>query len=550
LAAAFGPAPKASAHPHVFVDARAEVVFDGQGRIAAVRNIWQFDEAFSSYATLNLDSDGDGTFSPEELEPLAKINVESLQEFAFFTYLTLDEKELPFVPPSEYFLTYESSRLTLYYTLPLKEPAVLATPAKLEVFDPEYFVAFTFVGDEPAVLDGAPDGCTATFHPPQELDAQTMAILSAIPMDQRTIPDDLVAAASVLANVIVIECADAGLVAAPEAAPPEETPRPKPPSPFGVGTPDAPGGAWLTGPLGPFFIWIGQMQARFYKALTDRFAEIRSDPQAALLLLGLSFLYGVLHAAGPGHGKAVITSYLFATGETLRRGVALSFAAAFVQAFTAIAIVGAATLVFHAAASTVTSATQWIEIGSYALIVLVGLWLVWTKTWGGGHHHHHHRLDADGAARGDDEHHHEHHDHAHCAAHDREHAHDDHNHQPGARAASTPTRSSLVAAISAIVAVGVRPCTGAIIVLVFSFSLGMFGVGMIAALVMALGTGLTVAVLAVLAVTAHGFAMSLAGTDSTVAYRVVRGLEIAAAFVVLGFGVVLLGGALANGLPA
>ena len=95
-----------------------------------------------------------------------------------------------------------------------------------------------------------------------------------------------------------------------------------------------------------------------------------------------------------------------------------------------------------------------------------------------------------------------------------------------------------------------RPCSGAIIVLVFALSQGMFAVGVGSTLVMAVGTGITVAALATLAMSAHGFALRLAGTDSVVAYRVVRGLEILAALLVLGLGIVLLGGALAAGLPA
>ncbi|MCR4282845.1 MAG: DUF1007 family protein, partial [Bauldia sp.] len=232
LFAAPGGVERAEAHPHVFVDAKAEIVFDAQGRITAVRNIWQFDEAFTSYATLNLDANNDGELSQEELEPLAKTNVESLQEFDFFTYLTIGEHEVTFVPPTEYFLQFHDQRLTLYYTLPLATPAAVEAPAKLEVFDPEYFVAFTFTPEEPAKLDGAPAGCTTEFQPPGELDAQTMAVLGQIPIDQRTIPDDLVQAASVLANVITIHCPK------PVAAAPAPPPAPGPPrakTPKGLG---------------------------------------------------------------------------------------------------------------------------------------------------------------------------------------------------------------------------------------------------------------------------------------------------------------------------
>lgn len=543
--AVIGTAQIARAHPHVFVDAKAEIVFDGDGRIESVRNIWRFDEAFSAYATFGLDENEDGELSPDELAPLAKVNVEALAEFDFFTYLEFGETIADFTPPTEYFLTYDGVHLTLYYTLPLAAPLAAVTPAKLDVFDPEYFVAFDFVDDEPARLVDAPDGCTVEYHPPGELDAQTMAILSAIPMDQRNIPDDLVAAASVLANAFLIDCSAAGIaVAAAEAPAPPPAPRQPPPSPFGIGLSDSPSSGWFSGPFGGFFLWVGQRQSEFYRALTSTFAEIKADGTAAFLLLGISFLYGIFHAAGPGHGKAVITSYLFATGERLRRGIAISFASAFVQAVTAIVVVGVAALVFRAAAQTLTVTSQWIEVASYALIVAVGLWLVWAKVFGGGHHHHHHHHDAGGHDHG---HSHDHgHDHDHGHSHEHDHAHDSaHTHKT---AAARP-RSPVAAAIAAVLAVGIRPCTGAIIVLVFALSQGMFAVGVAATLVMALGTGITVAALAALAVGAHGLALRFAGAESGAAYRVVRGLEIAAAFLVLALGLVLLGGALAVGLP-
>ena len=82
----------AAAHPHVFVDAKAEIVFDREGRMTAVRHIWQFDEAFTSFAIQGLDADNDGKLSDDELQPLAKVNVDSLKEYGFFTYLTVGQE--------------------------------------------------------------------------------------------------------------------------------------------------------------------------------------------------------------------------------------------------------------------------------------------------------------------------------------------------------------------------------------------------------------------------------------------------------------------------
>lgn len=550
LAVVLGFSAPAAAHPHVFVDARAEIVFDQQGRLSAVRHIWQFDEAFTAYATLNLDEDNDGQLTQEELEPLARTNVESLAEFDFFTWLKASQRKAAFLPPDEYFLQFHGTRLTLYYTLPLATPLTVSGDAELEVYDPEYFVAFNFEGDIPAVLDGAPDGCSVTYTPPGDLDAQTATILAQIPMDQRELPEELAAITYDLANVLTISCPVVEGAVEEEVAAPAPA-RPRPPSPFGVGTSDAPSAGWLRGPLGPFFMWIGEQQSSFYKALTSTFADIKADGRAAWLLMGLSFLYGIFHAAGPGHGKAVITSYLFASGDSVRRGILISFISAFVQAFSAIAIVGIAAVIFRAAASTMTVATQWIEIASYALIVLVGVGLLWSKTMGGGHcHHHHHHHDGHGHDHGDDahdhdhNHHHHHHDHH---EHDHTHAHDhSHHHAP---ATSAKKGGSLMALVSAVLAIGLRPCSGAIIILVFAISQGMFAVGIASTLIMAVGTGITVAALAALAVSARGLAERLAGADSVMAARVVRGLEITAALLVLLLGITLLGGALAAGLP-
>ena len=206
----------AAAHPHVFVDAKTEVVFDTKGNLTAIRHIWQFDEDFSQYATLNLDTNNDGKLDEKELAPLAKVNMDSLKDYDFFTYLLINQKKIAFSQPTEYWLDFHGGRLTLFYTLPLKTPVPINGIANLEVFDPEYFVAFTFVKDNPVTLDGAPKGCQARYQPPHELDTKTMGLLAAVPIDQHDLPPSLFAVASLLANVIIVKCpgTDAADVAA------------------------------------------------------------------------------------------------------------------------------------------------------------------------------------------------------------------------------------------------------------------------------------------------------------------------------------------------
>ena len=551
-----GVSAQAVAHPHVFVEVNGELLFDEAGRIKAVGNVWQFDEAFSAFAVEGLDLNQNGKYDADELQPLAKINVESLADFAYFTFLTIDDKEQAFLPPQQYWLEHDGTRLTLFFTLPLDLPAAVGRETTLEIFDPEYFVAFEFPGEEPLRLVDAPSGCTATYHPPKGLEADAMAVLNALPMDQRELPPDLQALADDLADMFTIDCPGTEVAAAVSG---QDTPRTTGRSPFGIVTPDGGGGAAMSGPFGSVFAWIAARQSEFYRTLTESLSAIKQDGSAFWLLLLVAFLYGVFHAAGPGHGKAVITAYVLASGDTVKRGVAISFAAAFVQAISAIVIVGLATIVIGATAQQITGMTNWVEIASYAAIVLLGLWLVWSKTMGGGHHHHHHHG---------------------MPGHD----HPGHSHEGngrrlqrrdlGAAAVAMPedldeaatrrlalatapspgpgpapecapaTRHWLARAWAAIVSVGIRPCSGAIIILVFALSQGLVLAGITATFVMALGTGLTVAILAAIAVSAKGLAMRFAIPGSSHGGVVLRVVEIGGALAVLLFGLLLLGGAL------
>jgi ABC-type nickel/cobalt efflux system permease component RcnA len=313
-------------------------------------------------------------------------------------------------------------------------------------------------------------------------------------------------------------------------------------SPFGISTPDSPRGVGWAGPLAPVFGWIALRQAEFYRALTDTLDTMKATGGAFWLLAGLSFLYGIFHAAGPGHGKAVISSYMLATGETYRRGIVLSFAAAFVQALSAILFVSVAAALLRVTAVQMTAATDWLEIISYALIAAVGAWLVWSKARGHGHHHHHHHYLPAGEV----------HDHAHHDHHHRDSTfavrREAHEGALDAQHDAVPLiepRQSWRRAAAAVAAVGIRPCSGAIILLVFALAQGLFLAGIAATFVMAVGTGLTVAVLASLAVGARDLASRLGDIGGRRGALVARGIEVLAALAVLLFGLLMLGGALA-----
>ena len=285
--------------------------------------------------------------------------------------------------------------------------------------------------------------------------------------------------------------------------------------------------------------WILAKQAEFYRMMSGAIRAAKADGSAAWTLLGISFLYGIFHAAGPGHGKAVISSYLVANDETWRRGIILSFASAILQALTAIAIVGIAAVLLGATAKVMGDTVRVIEIVSYGLIVLIGLRLLWVKG----------RAFLALLRPHEDHHDHHHHDHGH--GHDHHHDHHDHDHAEEAHAwghAHAPEPQELAGkhwwkrGLSAIVAVGLRPCSGAIIVLVFALAQGLFWIGVASTFVMGLGTAITVAIIATLAVGARGLAGKWAKAKPGAGMLWLRAFETAAAAVIVAFGVLLLTG--------
>lgn len=163
--------PRAEAHPHVWVTMTEEVLYAPDGAITGVRNAWAFDEMYSSFATQGIDQKNPGTFSRDELMPLAKVNVESLKEYAYFTNAKIDGKRSSgaFLDPVDYFLDYDpkATVLTLHFTLPLKKP-VRAKAVVLEIYDPEFFIDFGFADGDAAKLVGAPADCRIVVEKPHD----------------------------------------------------------------------------------------------------------------------------------------------------------------------------------------------------------------------------------------------------------------------------------------------------------------------------------------------------------------------------------------------
>jgi ABC-type nickel/cobalt efflux system permease component RcnA len=305
----------------------------------------------------------------------------------------------------------------------------------------------------------------------------------------------LALAAVALATLIVAGLA--WLVSPGVAAPPAR-------SPFGIGFREAaPAATGLGGR-------ILALQASFSRSLQAAVQSLKAEGAWGPMML-LGFAYGVFHAAGPGHGKAVIAGYIVAGERALTRGFSLSFAAALLQALVAIALVGVGTLVLGATAAGMTRAGTVIETVSFALVALLGLAVTWRKAGrlaggsdpacapGCGHVH---LTDAAAIARLD----------------------------------SWRERAGVV------LAAGTRPCAGAVLILVFSASQGLLAAGIAATLAMALGTALTTGTLASLAVFAKAFALRLAGGRGRAGALTIGGLELLAGAFVLVLGLAMLAG--------
>ena len=315
-------------------------------------------------------------------------------------------------------------------------------------------------------------------------------------------------------------------------------------SPFGVGP-----GVNAGGPAGdaargqsPGGVqgWLMGQQKYYHDQMAGAVRGLKSaNPVAAGMTLALiSFVYGVLHAAGPGHGKAIISSYVLANRQTVRRGIALSFLAAFFQACSAIFLVGVIYVLIKATSLTMTSAEWSAEVISWALVTLAGVWLLVRQVvpmMAG-------RAAAAGHSHDDHGHDHSHgHGHGACCGHDHEqtaeHVHDEncgHVHMPEPKQLEGPW--SWPRAISLAMTVGIRPCTGAIGVMAFALSQGLAWAGVVSTFVMAFGTALTVSALAALAAGSRDAAEAWAGADSAWMARVSTGAGLLGAAAVIALG--------------
>jgi nickel/cobalt transporter (NicO) family protein len=272
---------------------------------------------------------------------------------------------------------------------------------------------------------------------------------------------------------------------------------------------------------GGFVAYIQQLQGELYRGLAKAVRAVKDESSvaAASWLLALSFLYGVLHAAGPGHGKAVIAAYLVGNDGAVRRGILLSFLSAAAQGVTAILAIAVLRVVFGFLSADISNATMILEMASYAMIAAVGGYLIYRTVLdmraGRAHHHY-----------------------GHAHGHDHHHVH--------LRPSDARTWREGLAVVAA---VGVRPCGGAIIVLFFALAQGVFFAGVLATIAMSLGTAITVATLALFARGARNMALRVAGSMDGWTTRAYWGFSLAGGLILLSMGLALLAAPPAVPLP-
>ncbi len=505
-----GMSGPALAHPHIFIDATVEIGLDDAGRIATLHHSWTFDTAFSVWMVQGLDTNGNGVVEPEEMQELADENMLGLADYGFYT---VAGDGMDFNAVGDQRMRYENNRVTLDFSLAAIEPQPINGRFELGVYDAEYYVAIAFDDVSDVTLINAGDDCAVHLEPPKPMAREVEERLFALGPEVTELPPDLAAAMRGTQGMIVLNCgampiATTAVEAVNQVGQSRATPFGGPPPEVGLNLP-------RTG----FFGWLQEQQRTFYAAMTGALDGLRTDGNAFWVLGGLSFLYGVFHAAGPGHGKVVISSYVVANERQLRQGIMLSGISALMQAFVAIAFVLVLAGVLNLTSTAMGEAAHWVGVVSYALVALLGLWLVIRKVFGLGHNHGH-----------------VHREHAH---HGHDHHHDEHDHMHHAVGPSD-IRGNWREQLGVVLAVGLRPCSGALVVLVFALSQGLLAAGIVSVLLMSLGTAITVASLATLAVMAKGLASRIGGADSALAGHIVWWAELLGAIAVLAFGILLL----------
>ena len=197
------------AHPHVFADARMEIVGDAASKLVSVRNIWRMDELFSTSVVLDYDKNANGVLDDDELQAVGDTVKESIAEWNFYTFVrTTGGRLVKMQPPAEIRALYQDGQLLLFFEMKTDEPIDLKTQSlAVSNFDETFFVAFDFADEKSFDLVDMPATCKKTMVVPDEDEAaqQYTSSIASLGPDQ-TVPDDGVDYSQILATRIEIQC--------------------------------------------------------------------------------------------------------------------------------------------------------------------------------------------------------------------------------------------------------------------------------------------------------------------------------------------------------
>jgi ABC-type uncharacterized transport system substrate-binding protein len=163
--AAFGS--PALAHPHAWIETRSDVVFDDQGKIAAINIEWDFDQGYSEMAVEGLDENGDGYHSAGELRPLARENLIALKDYDYFVKARAATGAVRYGEVTQYGMIYSNGTIKMHFTLPLAEPVdPFAAEFVYRIYDPSFYIAIDFAEHNPlALLGNPPEACSIELRP-------------------------------------------------------------------------------------------------------------------------------------------------------------------------------------------------------------------------------------------------------------------------------------------------------------------------------------------------------------------------------------------------
>jgi len=450
------------AHPHVYVDVALVFSLDDNG-LRAVHQQWIFDDIFTNAILGDLALTPESLTAPEGQDAIKNGAFAYLANYDYFNYIESAGKQLPVGTPRDFKASLSSGRLVYDFTLDLNIPFDQMQGFRLAVFDKDYYSDIILSETNPVSF---------------EIDGMVQVSHTIRPAKDHT-----------YWKFIVPKAVHLSIKGAPT----------------GDSAPSATDMASMTEVEGPGFMeWIMGTVRTIQKELTTRLNDfgmrIKDDPfgPALWLFLGLSFIYGVVHAVGPGHGKAVVCSYFLSNPGSLFAGAVMGNAITFVHMLSAGVAVGVAYLIFSTGMGGFAQASRAIQPASYALLALMGIFLVFKAlrdTIKGGM--------LKGAA---------------C----------DHNHE------NEPDDLKSILVVSFVT--GLIPCPGAAVILAFSIGLNIFWAGVLALILMAVGMGLTTTIFAWLAVTARSITLQVSSTNRKVFNYLYAGLSIAGAGAIAPFG--------------